>query len=250
MKLYGFPPSPNTWKVRAVAAHLGIPLELEFVDLTKGGSHSPDYLALNPSGRTPTLVDGDFKLWESTAIMQYLASQKPNSLWPDNARTRADIMRWQSWAARALEQGGLRAAGVQPAGEEAHQPRPARRGRRGQGLQCFHKDTKVLDAHLAQAALSRRQGVDAGGFLGRRAAVLHQGGRAAGRPLSRTCRSGSAASRRCRAGARPRRRRRLRRRDQSSSQGERAASAALFIERSAGRRSPEPCRQRGVAHGN
>ena len=73
MKLYGFPPSPNTWKVRAVAAHLGIPLELEFVDLIKGGSHTPAYLAINPTGRTPTLVDGDFKLWESTAIMQYLA---------------------------------------------------------------------------------------------------------------------------------------------------------------------------------
>ena len=48
MKLYGFPLSPNTWKVRAVAAHLGIPLELEFVDITKGASHTPAYLALNP----------------------------------------------------------------------------------------------------------------------------------------------------------------------------------------------------------
>jgi glutathione S-transferase len=97
MKLYGFPPSPNTWKVRAVAAHLRIPLEVEFVDLTKGGSHMPDYLALNPTGRAPTLVDGDFTLWESTAIMQYIASKSPNSLWPNDARTRADIMRWQSW---------------------------------------------------------------------------------------------------------------------------------------------------------
>src|SRR5207253_150811 len=97
MKLYGFPPSPNTWKVRAVAAHLGIPLELELVDLVKGASHSPDYLAINPTGRTPTLVDGDFKLWESNAIMQYIASQKPNSLWPNNARAQADIARWQSW---------------------------------------------------------------------------------------------------------------------------------------------------------
>ena len=78
MKLYGrFPPSPNTWKVRAVAAHLGIPLEIEFVDLTKGASRTPEYLALNPTGRTPTLVDGDFVLWKSKAIMQYLASQKP-----------------------------------------------------------------------------------------------------------------------------------------------------------------------------
>ena len=42
MKLYGFPPSPNTRKVQAVAAHLGIPLEFEFVDITKGKSHTPD----------------------------------------------------------------------------------------------------------------------------------------------------------------------------------------------------------------
>ena len=62
MKLYGFPPSPNTWKVRAVAAQLGLPLQLEFVDLTK--PRTPEYLILNPTGRTPTLVDGEFKLWE------------------------------------------------------------------------------------------------------------------------------------------------------------------------------------------
>lgn len=97
MTLYAFPPSPNTWKVRAVAAHLGVPLEIELVDLTQGASRKPEYLALNPTGRTPTLVDGDLVLWESTAIMQYIASQMPNALWPDDARKRADIVRWQSW---------------------------------------------------------------------------------------------------------------------------------------------------------
>src|SRR4051795_6499326 len=69
MKLYGFPPSPNTWKVRAVAAHVGVPLELALVDLSKRQQRTPEYLALNPTGRTPTLVDGDLVLWESTAIM-------------------------------------------------------------------------------------------------------------------------------------------------------------------------------------
>src|SRR5215468_6244968 len=95
MKLYGFPPSPNTWKVRAVAAHLGIPLELALVDLTK--PRTSDYLALNPTGRTPTLVDGDFILSESNAIIQYLTDRPASTLWPNDARTRADIMRWQSW---------------------------------------------------------------------------------------------------------------------------------------------------------
>ncbi len=97
MKLYGFPVSPNTWKVRAVAAHLGIVLDDQLVDLRRGEQRAPDYLALNPTGRTPTLVDGDFVLWESNAIMQYLASGTPNGLWPDDARTRADI-----WVGRKI----------------------------------------------------------------------------------------------------------------------------------------------------
>jgi len=97
MELYGFPASPNTWKVRAVIAHLGLAVEDVLVDLGKGEQRGPDYLKLNPTGRTPTLVDGDFVLWESTAIMLYLASQRPNALWPDDIRRQADIMRWQSW---------------------------------------------------------------------------------------------------------------------------------------------------------
>src|ERR1700726_5280546 len=98
MKLYGFPLSSNTWKVRALAAYLKTPLEFEFVDLTKGASHTPAYLAINPTGRTPTLVDGDFKLWESNAIMQYIAGKSANALWPtDDAKKRADIARWQFW---------------------------------------------------------------------------------------------------------------------------------------------------------
>jgi len=97
MKLYYFPPSPNTRKVHAVAIHLGLPIELRFVDLQKGEQRTPEFLRLNPTGRTPILQDGEFILWESTAIMQYLASQLPNALWPEVPQIRADIMRWQSW---------------------------------------------------------------------------------------------------------------------------------------------------------
>jgi len=98
MKLYGFPPSPNTWQIRALADYLGVPLEFELVDLTKGGSRTPAFLAINPTGRTPALVDGDFKLWESNAILQYIAGKSANSLWPsDDAKKRADIARWQFW---------------------------------------------------------------------------------------------------------------------------------------------------------
>lgn len=97
MKLYYFPASPNTRKAHAVALHLDLPIDLRLIDLQQGEQRTPEFLNLNPTGRTPVLRDGDFTLWESTAIMQYLASQIPNTLFPDNAKTRADILRWQSW---------------------------------------------------------------------------------------------------------------------------------------------------------
>jgi glutathione S-transferase len=149
MKLYGFPPSPNTWKVRAVAAHLGIPLELEFVDLTKGASHTPEYLALNPTGRTPTLVDGDFKLWESAAIMQYIASQKPNALWPDNANARADIGRWQSWQLAHWSKEGCEPLIFNRLVKKILNLGAPDEAAVAKGNESFHKEAKVLDAHLA-----------------------------------------------------------------------------------------------------
>ena len=150
MKLYGFSASPRTWKVRAVAAQLGIPLEYQPLDAFKGENRTPQYLALNPAGRMPTLVDGDFVLWESDAILQYLASKTPNTLWPDDPRTRADIMRWQNWQSAhwgsdacvpltfqnlvkgIFGLGGPDAAVVSKATE------------------AFNKEASVLDQHLAE----------------------------------------------------------------------------------------------------
>jgi glutathione S-transferase len=97
MKLYGFPPSPNTRKVLATAIAIGLPLDLEIVNLAAGDQRKLEYLALNPGGRTPTLVDGDFVLWESNAIMQYVANARPGPMWPNDATVRADISRWQCW---------------------------------------------------------------------------------------------------------------------------------------------------------
>jgi glutathione S-transferase len=150
MKLYGFAPSPNTWKVRAVAAHLGIALDYEQVDLTKGGSHTPAFLAINPTGRTPALVDGDFKLWESNAIMQYLASQKPNSLWPDSVRARADIMRWQSWQLAHWGKESCEPLVFNRLVKKVLNLGPPDAAAIAKGLECFNRDAAVLDTHLAK----------------------------------------------------------------------------------------------------
>jgi glutathione S-transferase len=100
MKLYYNPMSPNVRRVRLTAAILGIALDEKRLDFTKGEHKSPEYLAINPNGAVPTLVDGDFVLTESRAIMQYLASKKPESgLLPRDEAARADVTRWQFWDA-------------------------------------------------------------------------------------------------------------------------------------------------------
>jgi glutathione S-transferase len=146
MKLYGFPPSPNTWKVRAVAAHIGVPLEFEFVDLTK--PRTADYLALNPSGRTPTLHDGDFVLTESMAIMYYLAEQKPNALWPTGTRVRADILRWQSWQVQHWHKEACEPLIIEHLVKALLNLGPPDAAIIERGLQAFNREARLLDRHL------------------------------------------------------------------------------------------------------
>lgn len=100
MKLYYSPLSSNSMKVRMAAALLDIPLELQNVELPKGEQRRPEYLAVNPMGKVPVLVDGDFVLPESAAIMIYLAESKPgNTLYPAERHARAEVHRWLFWAA-------------------------------------------------------------------------------------------------------------------------------------------------------
>lgn len=100
MKLYHNPLSPNGRRVLLTAAYLGIALEDQVLDITKGEHKAPAYLAINPNGMIPTLVDGDLKLWESRGIIQYLAAKKPDrgALGKDET-ARADVTRWLCWDA-------------------------------------------------------------------------------------------------------------------------------------------------------
>src|SRR5215470_531097 len=98
MKLHAFPLSPRATKVIALAQHLGLDYELCVVDLLNGGNTKPEFVALNPNKKMPVLEDNGFVLWESNAILQYLASKKPESgLWPTDPKRQADVSRWQLW---------------------------------------------------------------------------------------------------------------------------------------------------------
>ena len=97
MKLYHHPASHNARRTVALARHLGADVELEVVDLAAGAQHAPGYLALNPNAKVPVLVDGDLVLWESTAILCYLAAKQGSALLPTAPAARADVDRWLAW---------------------------------------------------------------------------------------------------------------------------------------------------------
>src|SRR5207244_880590 len=81
-------------------------VELVTVDLSKGAHRSLDYLRFNPNGRVPVLDDDGFVLWESHAIMQYLADATPGqTIFPNERRARADVVRWMFWCSHHFAQG-------------------------------------------------------------------------------------------------------------------------------------------------
>jgi glutathione S-transferase len=98
MKLYTLPGSPNSRKVVAVVRHLGLDIPIEQLDFARGDTRHPGFMALNPNAMVPVLEDGPFRLWESGAIMVYLAEITGDaSLMPAQPRARADVLRWLFW---------------------------------------------------------------------------------------------------------------------------------------------------------
>jgi glutathione S-transferase len=96
MKLYYYE-TLNPRKACAVARYLASDVEFVRVDLSKGEQRSPAFLAINPNGKVPTLVDGGLRLWEANAIMCYLAKAAASELWPSDTAGQIDILRWLSW---------------------------------------------------------------------------------------------------------------------------------------------------------
>jgi glutathione S-transferase len=100
IKIYATPLSANGRKVLAVSRQLGLSAEIHDVNVYRGEGRSPEYLAINPSGKIPCLVDGEFVLTESNAILQYLTeSHGANRLWPGEPQQRARIAQWLFWEA-------------------------------------------------------------------------------------------------------------------------------------------------------
>ncbi len=96
--LHYHPISSNSRRVLMTAQHLGIDLELVVVDLPKAAQYTPDFLKINPNHHVPVLEHDGSMLWESYAIMQYLADLTPGqSVYPTELQARADVNRWLFW---------------------------------------------------------------------------------------------------------------------------------------------------------
>jgi|SRR5688572_8197875 GST-like protein len=88
--------TPNGWKASIALEELGLPYEVHPVNLLAGEQKQPAYVALNPNGRIPTIVDrdaGDFAVFESGAILIYLA-EKTGRLLPADAKGRSLVIQW------------------------------------------------------------------------------------------------------------------------------------------------------------
>jgi glutathione S-transferase len=97
----------RSMRVVWVLEEIGVEYDYVKVDLLKGEGRSPGYLAINPAGKVPVLVDGDFTLTESVAILNYLSEKFPASgLAPafDQLQARGEYHRWCSFVLSELEQ--------------------------------------------------------------------------------------------------------------------------------------------------
>lgn len=145
MKLLGRLTSINVRKVMWTAAQLGLDLEREDWGAGFRSPQEAGYLAMNPNGLIPVLIDGDFTLWESNSICRYLAAKAgATELLPAEPRARAKVEQWMDWQAGELNNSwrvAFMALGRgQPAAPEAI----------AAGVVNWNRHMAMLDAQLAR----------------------------------------------------------------------------------------------------
>lgn len=95
--------SSNVQKVLWTLIELGLPYRREDYGGRFGRTREADYLALNPNGTVPTIIDGDIVIWESNTICRYLANKYgATTLYPSSPQQRAECERWMDWTLGSL----------------------------------------------------------------------------------------------------------------------------------------------------
>lgn len=145
IKFY-YHPSPNPAKVALFLEETGLPYELVPVDTRQGDQHAADFIALNPNAKVPVLVDGDATVFDSNAILLYLAEKTGCFLPPDTPADRAAMLSWLMFVA----------TGIGPySGQCVHfrhyAPEPKEYPLNRYDFEAW-RHWKILDAHLADRA--------------------------------------------------------------------------------------------------
>ena len=86
--------APNPMKVALMLEETGLPYEPVPVDTRKGEQHKPEYLAINPNAKVPSIVDGDVKVFDSSAILMYLAEKTGKFLPAKGDKNRGELLSW------------------------------------------------------------------------------------------------------------------------------------------------------------
>ena len=146
LRIWGRLSSINVQKVVWTARELELPFERIDAGGAFGGNRTPVYLRMNPNGKIPVIDDDGFVLWESNAIVRYLAAKHgAGSLWPDDPHRRADADRWMDWQATELSP-AMRDAFMQLIRTAADQRSQALIDASNAATEAL---TTILDAHLA-----------------------------------------------------------------------------------------------------
>jgi len=132
-----------------IAEELGLAYEHRPIEIGEAGARTPEFLALNPNGRLPVIVDGDFVLPESLAITHYLAKKYSlGTLYPAKLQDEARLWQWSFWALAEIDRGvniwSLHAVRLPPHERNA--------GLREEALKVLAAPFAVLDKALAQSA--------------------------------------------------------------------------------------------------
>ena len=143
IKLYGGPLSGNAYKVRLLLNLLGLEFEETVVNLQTGENRTESFLALNPRGQIPTLIDGEVTVWDSQAILVYLARRYGEAWLPGEPAAMAEVMQWLAVAENELLFGLARARAVKCFGRDFDLA----------SCQAYgHAGLKVLEQQLAEHA--------------------------------------------------------------------------------------------------
>jgi glutathione S-transferase len=145
IKLYGHPFS-RAHRVLWMLKEQNLAFEHDPIDFRNRGTHTPDYLKVNPNGRVPALDDGGLVLFESLAINLYLARQYGGPVAPASAAEDALATQWSFWGANEIEHALLFTA----ANLKLFPPADRRPEQAAQGLRKLDRPFRVIDAHLAE----------------------------------------------------------------------------------------------------